>query len=97
MIKRFLNDPVLKAVQQLQPIADELDLPMANLAIAWVLANDNVAGAIVGASRPEQITSNAKASGLSLEDDVLKRVDEVLGDLVETDPAKTASPDSRPT
>jgi aryl-alcohol dehydrogenase-like predicted oxidoreductase len=96
MIKRFLNDPVLEAVQQLQPIADELGVPMANLAISWVLANENVAGAIVGASRPEQITSNAKASGVSLDDDVLKKVDEVLGDLAETDPTKTASPASRP-
>ena len=96
MIRRFLNDPVLEAVQQLQPIADELAVPMANLAIAWVLANDNVAGAIVGASRPEQITSNAQASGISLSDDVLKRIDEVLGDLAETDPTKTASPASRP-
>src|SRR5918997_4863171 len=96
MIKRFLNDPVLEAVQRLQPIADELGVPMANLAIAWVLANDNVAGAIVGASRPEQITSNAKASGISLNDDVLKSIDEVLGDLIETDPRKTASPASRP-
>jgi aryl-alcohol dehydrogenase-like predicted oxidoreductase len=97
MIKRFLNDPVLEAVQQLQPIADDLSIPMANLAIAWVLANDNVAGAIVGASRPEQITSNAKASGISLNDEVLKKVEEVLGDLVETDPTKTMSPASRPT
>jgi aryl-alcohol dehydrogenase-like predicted oxidoreductase len=69
---------------------------MANLAIAWVLANDNVAGAIVGASRPEQITANAKASGISLNDEVLKKVDEVLGDLVEIDPTKTMSPASRP-
>src|SRR3712207_1639176 len=96
-IKRFLNDPVLEAVQQLQPIADGLGIPMANLAIAWVLANDNVAGAIVGASRPEQITGNAKASGISLDDDVLKKVDEVLGDLPEFDPAKTVSPASRST
>ena len=96
MIKRFLNDPVLDAVQQLQPIADELGVPMANLAIAWVLANDNVAGAIVGASRPEQITSNAEASGVSLTDEVLKKVDEVLGELAETDPTKTSSPASRP-
>jgi aryl-alcohol dehydrogenase-like predicted oxidoreductase len=96
MIKRFLNDPVLEAVQRLQPIADDLGVPMANLAIAWVLANDNVAGAIVGASRPEQITSNANASGISLNDDLLKRVAEVLGDLPETDPTKTASPATRP-
>jgi aryl-alcohol dehydrogenase-like predicted oxidoreductase len=97
MIARFLDDRVLQAVQKLRPIADEVGLPMANLAIAWVLANDNVAGAIVGASRPEQITSNAEASGTALDDEVLKKIDEVLGDLAETDPEKTVSPPARPT
>jgi aryl-alcohol dehydrogenase-like predicted oxidoreductase len=96
MIKRFLNDPVLEAVQKLQPIADEVGVPMANLAVAWVLANDNVAGAIVGASRPEQITSNALASGITLDEGVLRKIDEALGDLAETSPAKTVSPASRP-
>jgi aryl-alcohol dehydrogenase-like predicted oxidoreductase len=96
MIKRFLNDPVLEGVQQLEPIADDLGIPMANLAIAWVLANDNVAGAIVGASRPEQITANAAASGITLDADVLKKIDDALGDLAETDPSKTVSPPSRP-
>jgi aryl-alcohol dehydrogenase-like predicted oxidoreductase len=95
MIQSFLNDPTLEAVQNLRPIAEELDLSLAQLAIAWVLANDNVAGAIIGASRPEQVTDNVKASGVKLEADVLARIDEVLGDLPETDPALTLSPSHR--
>ena len=95
MIKRFLDDEVLTAVQKLQPIADGLGITMAQLAVAWVLANDNVAAAIVGASRPEQVESNAQASGITLDDDVLKAVDEALGDLPETDPAQTKSPHAR--
>src|SRR5699024_10585010 len=63
MIKRFLNDEVLTAVQGLLPIAEELGLTPAQLAVAWVLSNDNVAGAIIGASRPEQVTENVKAAG----------------------------------
>ncbi len=96
MISRFMRDEVLEAVQRLRPIADDLGVELAQLAVAWVLANDNVAGAIVGASRPEQVTANAAAAGLTLEADVLKAVDEVLGDLPETDPAKTVSPETRP-
>lgn len=96
MISRFMRDEVLEAVQRLKPIADDLGVELAQLAVAWVLANDNVAGAIVGASRPEQVTSNAAAAGLKLEADVLKKVDEVLGGLPETDPAKTVSPETRP-
>jgi aryl-alcohol dehydrogenase-like predicted oxidoreductase len=95
MIKRFLDDEVLTAVQQLRPVADDLGITMAQLAIAWVLANDNVAGAIVGASRPEQVESNAAASGVVLDADVLAKVDEVLGDIPTTDPGKTASPPTR--
>ena len=95
MIRLFLNDETLTAVQRLQPIADGLDVTMAQLAVAWVLANDNVAGAIVGASRPEQVQSNVQASGLKLDADVLKAIDEALGDLPETDPAQTKSPARR--
>jgi aryl-alcohol dehydrogenase-like predicted oxidoreductase len=98
MIKRFLNDRVLAKVQRLKPIADDLDLTMAQLAVAWVLQNDNVSAALVGASRPEQVHENVKAAGVRIGSEVLKRIDEVLGDVVETDPAKTAanSPKSRP-
>ena len=73
----------------------DLGITMAQLAIAWVLANDNVAGAIVGASRPEQVESNAAASGITLDADVLATIDEVLGSIPTTDPSKTASPPTR--
>jgi aryl-alcohol dehydrogenase-like predicted oxidoreductase len=68
---------------------------MAQLAVAWVLQNDNVASAIVGASRPEQVEDNVKASGVVLEPGVLKQIDEALGDVVDRDPEKTQSPKSR--
>ena len=95
-VKRFLQDDVLTAVQNLKPIADEQELTLAQLAIAWVLANDNVASAIIGASRPEQVRDNVKAAGVKLSSDTLARIDEVLGDLPETDPRKTVSPEKRP-
>ena len=95
MISRYMNDETLTRVQKLKPIADDLGLSMSQLAIAWVLANDNVAAALVGASRPEQIADNVKAAGVALEADVLARIDEALGDIVETDPAKTVSPEKR--
>ena len=95
MISRYMNDETLTRVQKLKPIADDLGLSMSQLAIAWVLANDNVAAALVGASRPEQIADNVKAAGVTLEADVLARIDEALGDIVETDPAKTVSPEKR--
>lgn len=96
MIDRYLNDVVLTAVQRLRPIADELGITMAQLAVAWVLANDNVASAIIGASRPEQITENVAASGVDLDDDVLAAIDEALDGVVERDPALTRAPETRP-
>jgi aryl-alcohol dehydrogenase-like predicted oxidoreductase len=97
-IKRFLTDDVLTRVQELKPIADEVGLSLAQLAIAWVLQNQNVSSAIVGASRPEQVLENVKASGVKLEEGLIKQIDETLGNVVERDPAKTAqnSPQSRP-
>jgi len=95
MIKRWLDDDVLEAVQQLQPIADDLGLTLAALSVAWVLQNSNVSAAIIGASRPEQVTENVKAAGVTLEAGVLERIDEVLGGLVERDPGKTRSPARR--
>jgi len=89
MIKRFMDDDVLRRVQDLQPVADELDLSLAQLAVAWVLQNDNVAAAIVGASRPEQVTENVKASGVKIPDQLMARIDDALGDVVERDPART--------
>lgn len=98
MISRFLRDDMLERVQQLRPIADELSLSMAQLAVAWVLQNPNVAAAIIGASRPDQVRENAAASGITLDPEVLARIDEALGAVVERDPAKTAleSPAERP-
>ena len=92
---RYLQDDKLTAIAKLEPIAAELGITMAQLAIAWVLANDNVATALVGASRPEQIASNAEAAGVALDADVLTRIDDILGDLPETDPNKTQSPATR--
>ena len=89
-VKRFLNDDVLNRVNELKPVAQELDLTLAQLAVAWVLQNDNVAAALIGASRPEQVQENVKAAGIRIPDDLMKRIDEVLEDVVERDPAKTA-------
>jgi len=79
---RFRDDTLLERIQQLQPIADELGITMAQLALAWVLREPNVASAIVGASRPQQVEDNAAASGVELDADVLRRIDEALGDSV---------------
>ncbi|MET8048170.1 aldo/keto reductase family protein [Streptosporangium sp. NPDC005286] len=95
-ISRMLNDDVLTRVQRLEPIAADLGLSMAQLAVAWVLQNPNVSSAIVGASRPEQVRDNVRASGVRLDAEVLKKIDDVLGPVVERDPAKTVSPERRP-
>ena len=95
-INKFLTDDVLTRVQNLEPIAKELGLSMAQLAVAWVLQHKNVSSAIIGASKPEQVRDNVKASGVTLDAAVMKRIDEVLGDVVERDPAKTVSPSKRP-
>lgn len=92
MIARWMTDPVLTAVQRLRPIAEEAGLSMAQLAVAWVLQNDNVSAALVGASRPEQLVENVKSSGVRLEQDVLDAIDAALGDVVERDPSLTRSP-----
>ncbi|MWA01184.1 aldo/keto reductase [Actinomadura sp. LD22] len=96
MVKRYLNDDLLTRVQNLRPIADDLGLSMAQLAIAWTLQNPNVSAAIIGASRPEQVADNVKAAGVKLDADVLKRIDDVLGDVVIRDASKTVSPRTRP-
>ncbi|MBL0746489.1 aldo/keto reductase family protein [Nocardioides baculatus] len=90
MIERWMKDDVLTAVQGLEPIAADCGITMAQLAIAWVLQNDNVAAALVGASRPEQVADNVKAAGVKLDDDVMKRIDEALGSVVIRDPKLTA-------
>jgi aryl-alcohol dehydrogenase-like predicted oxidoreductase len=90
------NRELLEAVQQLKPIAESVDLSLAQLSVAWVLQNPNVSAAIIGASRPEQVKENVKASGVKLDDEVLKQIDEVLGAFIRTDPALTVSPEKRP-
>ena len=90
MISRFMRDDVLTAVQGLEPVARELDVSLAQLAIAWVLQNDNVAAAIIGASRPEQVAENVKASDVTIPDELMTRIDEALGEVVVRDPAMTA-------
>lgn len=96
IIEKFMSDDVLTKVQQLKPLAEELGLDLAQFAIAWVLQNSNVAAAIVGASRPKQITSNAKAAGVTIPAEIMQRVDQILGDAVVRDPELTQSPTSRP-
>jgi len=90
MISRFLREDVLERVQGLVPIARELDLTTAQLAVAWVLQNENVAAAIIGASRPEQVHENVAAAGVRIPAEAMTRIDEALGTVVERDPARTA-------
>ena len=90
-VRRFTeNETVLTRVQGLKPVADELGLTLAQLAVAWVLQNPNVAAALIGASRPEQVAENVKASGVVIPAELMARIDEVLGDVVVRDPAETA-------
>lgn len=95
MIRSWLRDEVLEPVQRLRPIAENTGLSMAALAVAWVLQNDNVSAAIIGASRPEQVTDNVKASGIGLDAETMSRIEEILGGVAETDPARTRSPARR--
>ncbi len=81
-IDRLMQPPVLEAVQRLRPIADAAGLTMVQMALAWVLRQPNVASAIVGASRPEQVRANASASGVKLSADTLAAIDEALADTI---------------
>ena len=92
MIARWMKDDVLTRVQRLKPIADEAGLSMAQLAVAWTLQNPNVSSAIVGASRPEQVTDNVKAAGVKLDATAMAAIDEALDGVIERDAAKTQSP-----
>ena len=83
---RYLSDDVLEAVQRLGPIAEDAGLTMVHMALAWVLREENVTSAIVGASRPDQVYSNAAASGVALSRDTLDAIDEALGDAAVTEP-----------
>jgi aryl-alcohol dehydrogenase-like predicted oxidoreductase len=88
-VQRFLRDDVLELVQQVVPLADEAGITMAQLAVAWVLRNQNVASAIVGASRPEQLADTAAAVDITLDDDLVARVEEILAPAVVDDPELT--------
>ncbi|NPC95484.1 aldo/keto reductase family protein [Nocardioides sp. zg-DK7169] len=95
MIGRWMREDVLERVQLLRPIAEDAGLTMAQLAVAWVLQNPNVSSAIIGASRPEQVSDNVLAAGVRLDADLMRSIDEVLVGVVERDPAKTQSPPKR--
>jgi aryl-alcohol dehydrogenase-like predicted oxidoreductase len=86
----------LELVEQVKKLAADKGVTAGQLALAWVLQHDYVASAIIGASRPEQVADNVAAVQVKLGDDVLARIDEILGDVVERDPARTVSPPSRP-
>ncbi len=88
---KFMQPAVIERVEKLKPIAADLGVPLATLAVAWVLANPNVSAAIVGASRPEQLEDTVKAADLVLEHEMLELIDGALGDVVERDPAKVES------
>lgn len=94
-IKAWLAEPVLEAVQKLEPIASDIGMSMAQMAVAWVLTNDNVAAALVGASRPEQVAHNVEAAGKRLDAETLSRIDAALGSVVNSDPSETQSPNPR--
>ena len=95
-IARWLNDDVLTRVQKLKPVAEKAGITMAQMSIAWTLQNKNVASAIVGATRPEQLDDNVKAAGVVLDADTLKAIDKVLDGVIISDPRKTESPKTRP-
>jgi aryl-alcohol dehydrogenase-like predicted oxidoreductase len=95
-ISGFLEDDLLSRVQLLKPLAEQAGLTLAQLAVAWVLQNPNVSAAIIGATRPEQVHENVRASGVRLDQDLLQQIDKVIGDKVVTDPALTKSPARRP-
>ncbi len=92
----LLRDEVLKPVQRFCELARDAGLRPSEVALAWVLRNDNVSSAIVGATRPEQVAENARAADLELEDDLVEAIDEALSPTVLRDPSMTASPSRRP-
>lgn len=95
-MSRWMRDDVLTRVQGLGFLAEQAGLTMAQMAVAWVLGNPNVSAAIVGASRPEQLTDSVQASGVVLDADLRAAIDEILADSVVSDPARTESPAQRP-
>ena len=96
IVHRFIRDDILTAVQSILPIAADLGLTPAQLAVAWVLQNPNVSSAIIGASRPEQVVENAQAAGVVIPADAMQALSDALADVVRDDPALTVSPETRP-
>jgi aryl-alcohol dehydrogenase-like predicted oxidoreductase len=86
MMDRYRSDELLEAVQRLVPIAEEAGLTMPTMALAWVLRQENVASAITGATRPEQVHSNAEAAGVKLSQDTLDAIDEALDGVIVSEP-----------
>jgi aryl-alcohol dehydrogenase-like predicted oxidoreductase len=82
-MQQLMNEEVLSAVDELRSVASEADLSMPQLALAWVLRQDNVSSAIIGASRPEQVEDNAAASGVKLPADVLSEIDGILDGVIQ--------------
>lgn len=95
MMGKYLSDEVLTRVQLLAPLAEQLGLTMAQFALAWVLQNDNVASAIVGATKPEQISSNIAAVGVEIPEEVMNQVSEILSPVAVFDPRETKAPEAR--
>ena len=86
-VSKRLDNATLQAVQRLHPIADGLSISVAQLALAWILRRVEVASAIVGASRPEQLKESVAASGVTLDDGTLAEIEVALGDVPQRDPA----------
>jgi len=95
-ISRWMNDEVLTAVSGLPALAAEAGLTPAQLAVAWILQHSAVSAAIIGASRPEQVRENAGAAGVRLDADLMRKIDELLADVITRDPSRTASPAKQP-
>jgi voltage-dependent potassium channel beta subunit len=95
-VTSYLTEEILTKVQLLKPVAERAGLSMAQLAVAWTLQNPAISAAIIGATRPEQVRENAKASGVQLDPEVLKQIDAILSDQIVSDPAYTTSPRMRP-
>ena len=94
-LEKFMEEKTLTRIQNLKPIAEELNLTMAQLALAWTLQNPNVASAIVGARTPEQIQSNLAANDVEIPREMMNKIDEILDDSVVRDPSLTTSPPER--
>ena len=95
MISGWLREEILQAVDQLKPIAATHEISMSQLALAWALSNPNVSAVVMGASKPAQVTENAKASGIKLDSATLNLIDNILGNLPERDPSHNQSPNPR--